>query len=157
MKTSFLREEAIDLLIDAFPPLPLPKISDEGFFYSSAPAFDWLSVKDKLWVEVSRNKAESFEGFRPISTLIPDEYYFYYLPAAWIAVFDNSEFFEIIHRSLLPTHIHKLDQRWKNFISVLNLKQINTLITFLIKCKASINLYEDVMEIDILIEALATI
>ena len=89
--------------------------------------------------------------------MIPDEYYFYYLPAAWIAVFDDPEFFEIIYRSLLPRQFHKLDQRWRNFISVLNLKQIHTLIIFLKKCKVSINFYENVMEIDILIEALENI
>ena len=154
---SFSREEAINLLVDSFPQLPLPKITDESFFYSSAPSFDWLSVKDKLWIDVCRNKAESFEGFRSITTLIPDEYYFYYLPAAWIAVFDDPEFFEIIYRSLLPRQFHKLDQRWRNFISVLNLKQIHTLIIFLKKCKVSINFYENVMEIDILIEALENI
>jgi hypothetical protein len=152
--STFTRDQAIALLIDAFPQLPLPKVSDEGFFYSSAPAFDWLSVKNRLWTDVSSYTPEKFEGFRFIATLIPDKYYFYYLPAAWVAVFDNPEFIEIIHRSLLPTHYHKLDQRWQNHVSILNPTQINTLISFLKKCKSAFDFYENVMEIDILIEAL---
>jgi hypothetical protein len=154
--TIFTRQEALDLLIDAFPSLPLPKITDERIFYSGYD-FDWLSVKDTLWTDVSKYKVESFSWFNSISGHIPAEYYFYYLPAVWVAVFNEPNFFDIIYRSLLPSHSHKTDERWRNYVSVLSSKQINTLLVFLKKCQSSIHFYENVMEIDILIEALERI
>jgi hypothetical protein len=156
MKT-FTRDEALALMLSAFPPVPLPKITDDRIFYSSAYAFDWLGVRDKTWIEVSKHKVESFVGFSSVAGEIPAKYYFYYLPAVWIAVFDNLEFFDTVYRSLLPSHYYKIDQRWLDYLSVLNSKQIDILICFLKKCRSSIDLYENVMELDILIEALEKI
>lgn len=148
---TFTKNEAIELLLAAFPALPLPKIRDDGIFYSSAYAFNWLRVKGKRWTEVCQHEVESFAGFSSVSGEIPAEYFFYYLPAALVAVFDDENYSDIVYRSLLP---HKLDQRWKNYFSILNIEQVHALIIFLRKCQSSINLFENVMEMDILIEAL---
>lgn len=107
-------------------------------------------MKDKLWTDICNNKAESFEGFS-ISIGIPAEYFFYYLPAAWIAVYDDPNYFDVVYRSLVA---YKFDQRWRNYLAALTVDQINTLIIFLKKCQSSVDMYKDVMEVDILIEAL---
>lgn len=151
--SNFSKEKAIDLLIKVFPTLPLPYVPTETLLYYEL-VYDVRDFKNKAWTEITLDNILKSD-FSASRFHIPTEYFIYYLPALLIAVvFDDSDYFNKIYAALLPnTKYYRINQKWQDFISILNAQQVHVLIIFFQECKISI-INADVIEVDLLIEML---
>lgn len=149
----FTRQDGINLLIEAFPLLPLPGRLPEGF-YSSDLTDHFIVFKDQIWKDVDINNINLFSGFTNTKYLLPEQYYFYYLPSILVSVLEDTDFMDVACEALLPnTSDFKINQKWKIFISYLNLKQIKVLIIFFEKLIAS-TISSEKMKAELLISML---
>jgi hypothetical protein len=151
--SNFSKEKAIDLLIKVFPTLPLPDVPADSLLCYEL-VYDVRDFKNKTWTEITLENILKSD-FSSSRFHIPVEYFIYYLPALLIAVvFDDSDYFNKIYAALLPnTKYYRINQKWQDFISILNLQQVNALIKFFQECKISI-INVDMIDIDLLIEML---
>lgn len=147
------REKVINIFIEVFPLLPLPESLPDSF-YTNDLTDHFIVFKNKMWIDINISNINLFSGFTNVKYLIPAKYYFYYLPAILTSVVEDADFMDVAYEALLPnTKDFKINQKWLDFISILNVQQVHALIIYFQECKTCFS-NADVMEVDLLIDML---